>query len=281
MSRDGVVELGRGIEGASRLAATCDVVIVVDVLHFTTAVTVAVERGASVWPVAWGEPTTSAAAADVVATANGAVLAGRREDGGMSLSPTDMARVGPGERLVLPSPNGAACALAAAGGGGAGGGPVAAPVTGGCGPVVVAACLRNATAAATWAATHAIAIRRRPPAPAGATRAPVRLGVVAAGEATPGGGRRVAWEDDLGAGAVLTPLVVAGWEPGPGTWGAMAEWAGAPDPARRGERLATCPSGAELVERGWADDVVMCAHHDVTAAVPVLRDGAFVGAQPS
>ena len=44
---------------------------------------------------------------------NGAALAGMREHGEPSLSPTDLLRVARGTRLVLPSPNGAALALAA------------------------------------------------------------------------------------------------------------------------------------------------------------------------
>lgn len=279
-----MVELGRGIEGAAHLGATCGAVVVVDVLRFTTAVTVAVARGASVSPVAWDGWTAGAApartrsgtgapvaswrkpgtgapvptwadrAGAALAAAHGAVLAGAREDGGVSLSPAGLARVGPGDRIVLPSPNGAACALAAAA----------------CGGAVVAASLRNATAAGAWAAGHA-------QSRAGGA-GPVRLGVVAAGEATAAGGRRVAWEDDLGAGAVLASLVTAGWDPGPGTWPAVGEWAAVPDLRVRAERLASCPSGRELVDRGWADDVEMAAEHDVCVVVPVLRHGAFVAA---
>ncbi len=40
--------------------------------------------------------------------------------------------------------------------------------------------------------------------------------------------------------------------------------------------LADSVSGRELVASGRADDVAEAAEHDVSHAVPVLRDGAFV-----
>ena len=42
-----------GLEGASRLAHVVDLLIVVDVLSFSTAVDVVVSRGATVIPIAW------------------------------------------------------------------------------------------------------------------------------------------------------------------------------------------------------------------------------------
>ncbi|GAC1308921.1 MAG: hypothetical protein NVSMB16_05270 [Acidimicrobiales bacterium] len=214
--------------------------VIVDVLRFTTAVTVGVDRGVTIWPAPWKDPSGGAA----LAARHGAVVAGFREDGGLSLSPADLLRAEPGTRLVLPSPNGAACALAAAEEGAG----------------VVAACLRNATAVADWAAAQ-----------------PGRVGVVAAGELSHGGDRRLAWEDDLGAGAVLATLVALGLQAGPGVWPAVGEWAVvAHDPSVIHERLLHTPSAAELVERGWADDVALAAEHDVTSVVPVLREGAFV-----
>ncbi|MFV0257688.1 MAG: hypothetical protein ACK5PP_04475, partial [Acidimicrobiales bacterium] len=72
-----------GPEGLRALGPHCAVVIVVDVLRFTTAVTVAVERGACVYPYPWEDGQASA-----YAEARGATLAGLREEGGWSLSPT-------------------------------------------------------------------------------------------------------------------------------------------------------------------------------------------------
>jgi 2-phosphosulfolactate phosphatase len=108
--------------------APADVIIVVDVLSFTTCVDVAVSRGVSIWPARPGE---SAAAPP------GAVVAGRRGLAEYSLSPASFLTAPAGLHCVLPSPNGAALARAAAQSG----------------AVVLAACLRNAEAVAEYAST--------------------------------------------------------------------------------------------------------------------------------
>ena len=82
-------------EGAALLARACPVVVVVDVLRFTTAVEVAVARGAVVVPRPW--------------------VAGRVQADWSSLSPASLLRVPAGTRVELASPNGAMVALAAAG----------------------------------------------------------------------------------------------------------------------------------------------------------------------
>jgi hypothetical protein len=64
-----------GLEGARVLAGACRVVVVVDVLSFTTAIEVAVGRGAVVFPHRWPDPGAAAFARRV-----GAVLAGRRDE---------------------------------------------------------------------------------------------------------------------------------------------------------------------------------------------------------
>ena len=119
-----------GEHGARALAAGSDALVVVDVLSFSTAVDVAVARGAWVYPVAPDE-----AAAGRLARTLDAQLAVHRSATGphapYSLSPPSMAAIQPGTRVVLPSPNGAAVAAAAAGI-----------------PVVIAGCLRNGAAVA-------------------------------------------------------------------------------------------------------------------------------------
>src|SRR5436305_12438356 len=97
-----LVELAWGVPGARTLAAECDVVVVIDVLSFTTAVSVAVSCGASVRPVD--------ASHDSASLADGDVLAGPRDGSGPTLSPLSLRELRPGQRLVLPSPNGAAIA---------------------------------------------------------------------------------------------------------------------------------------------------------------------------
>jgi 2-phosphosulfolactate phosphatase len=98
-------------EGAVALGRVCPVLVVVDVLRFTTAVEVAVARGATVALRPWPARGTS------------------------SLSPASLLAVPAGVRVELASPNGATVSLAAAR----------------AGAVVLAGCLRNASAVAAAA----------------------------------------------------------------------------------------------------------------------------------
>ena len=114
------VRLEWGAAGAAALAADTDLAVVVDVLSFTTTLTVAAGRGISVLPYRW----TDDGAAEFAREHGAALAVGRREalrDGRSdpSLSPASMARPEVDvERLVLPSPNGATiCALLAESGG--------------------------------------------------------------------------------------------------------------------------------------------------------------------
>jgi len=67
----------------NRLTPDSDLVVIVDVLSFTTAVNVATERGATVYPYRWADNTAGA-----FATAMGALLLGKRTDKGLSLAPS-------------------------------------------------------------------------------------------------------------------------------------------------------------------------------------------------
>jgi 2-phosphosulpholactate phosphatase len=126
-----------GETGVRALAPDVDVLVLVDVLSFTTAVEVAVARGARVYPYPVGDVTAAA-----LATRVGAVLAlDRRQapaDRPYSLSPASLATLPPGTPLVLPSPNGSALTVLAAD----------------LHHLILAGCLRNARAAAT--ATQAL-----------------------------------------------------------------------------------------------------------------------------
>src|SRR6478735_9666922 len=222
-----------GPSGLRALAPEAEVLVLVDVLRFTTAVCAALEAGATVLPYRWADD-----GAVEFAAANGAVLAGLRERGEPSLSPTDLLRLRPGTRLVLPSPNGAALAVAAAQHGAR---------------HVLAGCLRNATAVATAAAALA----------GGGP-----IAVLAAGERWHGatGPLRPAVEDLIGAGAVLAALDPAASISHPGcspeAAGARAAFVAARP--RLDVMLATCTSGRELIARGWDDDVAVAADLDAT-----------------
>jgi 2-phosphosulfolactate phosphatase len=231
-----------GPEGADAVGPGAAVVAVVDVLTFTTTLTVAVERGISVLPFRWRDGSAAEAA-----RTHGAALAVGRSDAGpgdVSLSPQTVLRSAGVARLVLPSPNGSTVSarLAAAG------------------ATVVGVSLRNAAAAAAW-------VRAR------AGDAPIA--VVAAGERWNDGPLRPAAEDLWGAGAFIAALADdAGQSPE-----ARAAAAAYRDIAPRlPGALADCASGRELIGNGYPGDVAVAGERTDSAAVPVLADGWFVPA---
>lgn len=100
-----------GATGAAAIAEGADVAVVVDVLSFTTTLTVAIERGMTVYPFRWKDERAAAYAEE-----RDAVLArGRSERDGVSLSPVSVRAAEGVERLVLPSPNGSSIAFGLAG----------------------------------------------------------------------------------------------------------------------------------------------------------------------
>ena len=241
------VRLEWGPNGLRRLAPHCRAIVIVDVLSFTTCVDVALGRGAAVLPYRWHD-----GGEDELAKANDGVVAVRRDEVDdqhpWSLSPGSLATIPAGARLVLPSPNGAALAFGAAEAGAS---------------TVIAACLRNVSAVGGW-----LADQDGP------------IGLVPAGERWRGstGPLRPAIEDLLGAGAVARVLVEAGRSASPETRAAAASWREAAGNA--GDLVAMSVSGRELVQGGWPDDVELACHVDSSEVVPVLRDEAFVDADP-
>jgi len=228
-----------GPVGAASVAG--DAVVVVDVLSFTTAVTVLVERGTAVYPAAWDD----VRAAELARSYDAALAVARQEmsdDNPWSLSPAALRRAPAPERLVLPSPNGSAIAAAAPG-------------------IVVAGCLRNATAVGRWLTDRGFGRDRS-------------VAVVPAGERWPDGSLRPALEDLLGAGAVLAALDLPGEVLSPEAAAARASYAGLAEQAV-GDAVRSCGSGRELVDRGFADDVEVALEVDASDVVPVLVDGCF------
>jgi 2-phosphosulfolactate phosphatase len=178
------VDLAWGVSGTKHLAADCDVLVVVDVLSFSTSVSVAVERGALVWPFEFGTDGAVQLAREV-----GAELArGRSVSQGPTLSPASLLDLEPGSRLVLPSPNGSTVSRAAIH----------------TGLPVLTGCLRSASATARWLRRHR------------------RVGIVAAGEQWVDGSLRPAYEDLLGSGAIAKALARAGYRASPDAAAAVA-----------------------------------------------------------
>lgn len=208
-------------------------VVVVDVLRFTTAVDAAVGVGATVYPYRWRDETMQRYAREV-----DAVLADPGATTGPSLSPVSLLSLAPGDRVVLPSPNGSTCAAAAHD----------------AGATLYAACLRNATAVGQWLGQRHESVT-----------------VIACGERWPDGSLRPSIEDYLGAGAVLAAL--AGRR-SPEAEAAVHGWHAAQNEIA--ETIAGCVSGREAVARGWARDLEFACQVGASQTVPVLHQGGFV-----
>jgi 2-phosphosulfolactate phosphatase len=221
------------------------VLVVVDVLSFSTALDVAIGRGMRVHPFPWGEHAT-----DYADRIGAAVAVGRNSLSPArpwSLSPASLLRAPVVADLVLPSPNGSAICAAA----------------GATGIPVVAACLRNARAVVRWLTQSGYGPASRP------------IGVIASGERWPDGTLRPCVEDLLGAATILDGLShVAG---GLSVEAAvtLAALAAVPDTAAA---IRGCSSGRELAARGFGEDVEVAVAPNVSTTVPLLMHGAFVNA---
>ena len=153
-----------GQHGVEVLARNSDVVIIVDVFSFSTAVDVAVARGATIFPYRWKDESALQYAKSLRAELVDVARTKER----WSLSPASLASVPCGARLVLPSANGATLSLSAG----------AVPT--------LAGCFRNAKAVAESAQLLGKSIA-----------------VIPAGERWPDGSLRPAVEDWLAAGAII------------------------------------------------------------------------------
>lgn len=221
-----------GQNGLRALLPDSDAVVIVDVLSFSTAVDVAVSQGAIVFPYAYGRGGAAAYAASHKAT----LAQPRSATGGqLSLSPRSLSEASPGQRILLPSPNGSALS----------------ELTGEC--PTFAGCLRNATAVAEAAG-----------------RSGRRVAVIAAGEKWPDGTLRPALEDLLGAGAILNAL---GGEPTPDAEATSAAYRAMRDTCA--EAIRACASGQELIEAGYARDVAYALEKNISSSAPQLIEGAY------
>ena len=227
-----------GEHGIAQLAPISDVVIIVDVMSFSTCVTIAVNRGATVFPYRWKDSSAHAYAASV----NAALAASRsmpeRSASPYSLSPASLQTIPAGTRLVLPSPNGSTLTLAT-----------------GSTPTLIG-CLRNAKSVAR-----------------AAMRCGKRIAVIPAGERWKDDrSLRPAFEDLVGAGAIIAHLKGA---LSPDSRQAVAAFQ---DAERDLQSLCLqCASGKELIAMGYESDIPVIAELNVDDAVPVLENGAYVG----
>jgi 2-phosphosulfolactate phosphatase len=240
-----------GRRGARVAVERGDILIVVDVLSFSSAVATAIANGAVIFPCAWEDDP------DALATRLGAEAAVRRQDvperGRFSLSPPTFDAARPGERIVLASPNGGTCSRHGRGV-----------------PNLFVGTLVNAEAVA---GTLAAALEASPN---------LAVTILACGERWQepseqtrfeDGDLRFALEDYLGAGAILAHLPPYLTRSPEARAAEAAFHSLAPDLAAV---LADCGSGRELIAKGYGQDVTHAARLNAYAAVPVLRGDALV-----
>jgi len=240
-----LLEWGR--RGAATAAGRGDVVVIVDTLSFATAVATATHYGAVVYPC-------TSEHKQALAQQVGAVPSVRRvevpREGRFSLSPLTFVGVEAGTRVALSSPNGAECCRLARG----------------C-PHVVVGCLVNARAVATRVGELV-------------AREGLSATVLACGERWPdaahGEELRVAVEDYLGAGAIISSLDL---DLSPEAHVCRAAFLAVRD--RLEGILLESDSGAELRAMGFADDVRHAAQLDLYESIPVLTSEGALAPAPS
>jgi 2-phosphosulfolactate phosphatase len=226
-----------GRAGMRRAAGRGDILVVVDVLRFTTAVAAALAHGVRVFPCAWDED------AEACAKRLGAEVA--RNKAKYSLSPDCYPGAPRGTKVVLRSLNGAACARYAKNS-----------------EKLFAGALVNASAVA--AAIEEVRKSNGKP-----------VSVVAAGERYPeeneDGQIRFAIEDYLAAGAIIAKLT--GEKSAEAQLCELGFIAARQDLA---SLLRGCASGREMIAANRAADVEHAARMDLYSCAPVLREGEFV-----
>lgn len=156
-----------GVKGIDRFKQSSDVIVIVDVLSFSTAVDIALSRGAIVYPYKFTDETAILYSKQVDAV----LASSRRSLDKLSLSPSSLLKIEFGTKLVLPSPNGSELSF----------------LSGSQKVRTITACLRNCRASAEAAMSLG-----------------ERITIIPAGEKWKDGSIRFAIEDLIGSGAVLS-----------------------------------------------------------------------------
>lgn len=230
-----------GFRGARDGAKRGDIVVIVDVLSFSTTTTAACAIGATIYPHPYKKDGLSYAR-----RVDAELIVGRAESslGGLpSLSPVSFQETHRGRRFVLCSLNGARCAQLASGA-----------------PDVLIASLNNAKALAETLMTRYEAH-------------PVTF--ICCGEQwsdpqEDDNEMRPCIEDYLGAGAVISEMR--------GSFSPEAELCGAAFSAAKekiNDLIWESGSGRELRARGYAADVEYAAQLSNTCCVPKMHEGGF------
>ncbi|MHC5037908.1 MAG: 2-phosphosulfolactate phosphatase [Planctomycetota bacterium] len=238
MTSQPIVHFEWGLQGVENLASRFDATVIVDVLSFSTAVEVAVTGGAVILPLKHRDTN----AAELAKNRNAALAVPRTavdDAHPFSLSPQAYRSVKRGQRIALPSPNGATLSLAA---------------SARC-PHVYTGGLRNASRMARTVKQHG-----------------KRILVIGAGERWPDGHLRPAFEDLVGAGAILSHFETRDCSPE----ALAASNAFRASSANLKEDLLRCISGKELIEMGFEKDVEIAAELDAGGSTPQLVHGEFI-----
>ncbi|BAZ70313.1 putative lipoprotein [Fischerella sp. NIES-4106] len=156
-----------GDHGITQLAPISDVIVIVDVLSFSTSVEIATSNGAIIFPYQW----KNKSALDYAKSLQAELAGDRTSKNSYSLSPTSLTKIPAETKLVLPSPNGSSLTLQT-----------------GKTPTL-ASCLRNCEAVAKFAQKYGS-----------------KIAVIPAGERWEDGTLRPACEDLICAGAILSYL---------------------------------------------------------------------------
>lgn len=234
---------GAGAAAADSPAGKVDVAVVIDVLSFTTTLSVAIDAGIEVLPYPSHDDSALRYATD-----NNADLAVTRNAytfGSVSLSPSTIRSAQSVTRLVLPSPNGSTISYALRSTAG----------------LCVGASLRNARATAVWIAQsypHSAVVS-----------------VIAAGERWPDGTLRPSIEDLWGAGAVIGHLIDMSPTRSPSPEAEVAAQAWRSIAGQASSALHRSASGQELIAAGYVQDVEIAAEVDQSQSVPVLTGDHF------
>ncbi len=222
-----------GEKGVTQLAPISDVVVIVDVLSFSTCVEIATNNGAMVFPYQWKYESAQVYAKSVQAEV---ASCDRTSNNGYSLSPTSLTQIPAETKLVLPSPNGSYLTLLT---------NKTPTLTG---------CLRNCEAVAKFAQRYGS-----------------KIAVIPSGERWEDGSLRPAFEDAIGAGAILSYLN--------GSLSPEAQAAVSVFHAFSKDMLTylkRCSSGKELIARGFESDIELAAAINISNCVPLLACKAYV-----
>lgn len=234
------VRLEWGMPAIDYLAADADCIVIIDVMSFSTCVSVAIDNGARIYPYLRKD-----ASATEYGEKRGAVTAHferRHGSEGYTLSPVSLRKIGQGERLVLPSPNGSAISFRARKTGAA----------------IFSGCFRNRTATAE------------------ACRNFQRILLVPCGEQWPDGGLRPSVEDYIAAGSIIEAM--GRGRCSPESLAALSVWQHYRQ--QNPGLLAECSSACELHERGFGEDVALCLETDRSSLACRLYGEYYAEYQP-